>query len=195
MALPGYPPGMEATDAAPTTSIVVMGVSGSGKSTVAAGLVERLGWDFAEGDDFHPPENVAKMAAGMPLDDEDRWPWLRALAAWIGEHERAGRDDIVTCSALKRAYRDLLRDGHPSVWFAHVTVDAETLRERVQERTGHYMPPSLLDSQLATLEPLQDDEPGITVAGAGSPEEVVDEILAALEAQRDLRIESREGPS
>jgi gluconokinase len=186
---------MEATDAAPTTSIVVMGVSGSGKSTVAAGLVERLGWDFAEGDDFHPPENVAKMAAGMPLDDEDRRPWLRALAAWIGEHEQAGRDDIVTCSALKRAYRDLLRDGHPSVWFAHVTVDAETLRERVQKRTGHYMPPSLLDSQLATLEPLQDDEPGITVAGAGSPEEVVDEILAALEAQRDLRIESREGPS
>ena len=195
MAPPGYPPGMEATDAAPTTSIVVMGVSGSGKSTVAAGLVERLGWDFAEGDDFHPPENVAKMAAGMPLDDEDRWPWLRALAAWVGEHEQAGRDDIVTCSALKRAYRDLLRDGHPSVWFAYVTVDAETLRERVQKRTGHYMPPSLLDSQLATLEPLQDDEPGITVAGAGSPEEVVDEILAALEAQRDLRIESREGPS
>src|SRR5688500_8429764 len=110
-----------ATDGSPaTTSIVVMGVSGSGKSTVAAGLVERLGWEFAEGDDFHPRENVEKMRSGLPLDDDDRRPWLRSLADWIGEREQAGTSVVVTCSALKRSYRDVLRDGHPSVWFAHV---------------------------------------------------------------------------
>jgi gluconokinase len=183
---------MEASSATPITSVVVMGVSGSGKSTVAAELAERLGWAFAEGDDFHPAENVAKMRAGIPLDDDDRWPWLRALAAGIGEHEQAGRGDVVTCSALKRAYRDLLRDGHPSVWFAHVAVDADSLRERVEKRSGHYMPPSLLDSQLATLEPLQDDEPGVTVSGARSPEAAVDQILATLNEQRGLRIENRQ---
>jgi gluconokinase len=166
------------------TSIVVMGVSGSGKSTVAAGLVDRLGWDFAEGDDFHPKANVEKMRSGQPLDDDDRWPWLRTLAGWIGEHEQAGTSVIVTCSALKRSYRDLLRDGHPSVWFAHVTVDAELLRERVQKRAGHYMPPSLLESQLATLQPLQDDEQGVSVSGAGTPDAVVDEVLARLVADR-----------
>jgi gluconokinase len=178
-----------------TTTVVVMGVSGSGKSTVAAGLVDRLGCAFAEGDDFHPPANVAKMRAGMPLDDDDRWPWLRRLAAWIGEHEQAGRNAVVTCSALKRSYRDLLRDGHPSVWFAHVTVDADLLRDRVEQRTGHYMPPSLLDSQLATLEPLQDDEPGASISGAGTPDAVVEKLLTTLSTERCLRIENREAPS
>jgi len=186
---------MEASRGTPTTSVVVMGVSGSGKSTVAAGLVDRLGCEFAEGDDFHPAENVAKMRAGTPLDDDDRWPWLRTLAAWIGEHEQAGRSVVVTCSALKRSYRDLLSEGHPSVWFAHVTVDAQLLRDRVEQRTGHYMPPSLLDSQLATLEPLQDDEPGASISGAGSPDAVVDELLSTLAAERGVRIESREAPS
>jgi len=169
------------------TCIVVMGVSGSGKSTVAAGLVERLGWEFAEGDDFHPPANVEKMRSGTPLDDEDRWPWLRTLAGWIGEREQAGTSVVVTCSALKRVYRDLLRDGHPSVWFAHVTADRELLRERVEHRTGHYMPSSLLDSQLALLEPLQDDEPGAAISGAGAPEEVVAELLDELAAERGVR--------
>jgi gluconokinase len=177
---------MSEDDTGAPTTIVVMGVSGSGKSTVAAGLVDRLGWEFAEGDDFHPPANVAKMRNGVPLDDDDRWPWLRTLAAWIGEHEQAGKSAVVTCSALKRSYRDLLRDGHPSVWFAHVTADAEQIRDRVQRRTGHYMPPSLLDSQLATLEPLQDDEPGASVSGAGEPDEVVDALLATLRAERGL---------
>ena len=167
-----------------TTSVVVMGVSGTGKTTVATGVAERLGWEFAEGDEFHPAANVEKMRNGVPLDDDDRRPWLRALADWIGERERAGRSVVVTCSALKRSYRDLLRDGHPSVWFAHVTADRELLQRRVQERTGHYMPPSLLDSQLATLEPLEDDEPGVRVSGAGSPDDVVAEVLSVLAARR-----------
>lgn len=170
-----------------STTIVVMGVSGTGKSTVADGLVERLGWEFVEGDDLHPPANVAKMRSGSPLDDEDRWPWLRQLASWIGEREQAGRSAVITCSALKRSYRDLLRDGHPSVWFAHVTADAALLRERLQHRSGHYMPASLLDSQLATLEPLQDDEPGAAVSGAGAPDDVVEGLLAALGRDRGIR--------
>lgn len=179
-----YGRGMEPNAQVASTSIVVMGVSGSGKSTVALGLVERLGWKFAEGDDFHPESNVEKMRSGQPLDDEDRWPWLRSLAAWIGEHEQAGTPVVVTCSALKRSYRDLLRDGHPSVWFAHVTVDADLLRERVRQRTGHYMPSSLLESQLATLQPLGDDEPGTSVSGSGTPGAVVDDVLARLLAER-----------
>jgi gluconokinase len=186
---------MESNAQVRPTCIVVMGVSGSGKSTVAAGLVERLGWDFAEGDDFHPPANVEKMRSGTPLDDEDRWPWLRTLAGWIGEHEQAGTSAVVTCSALKRVYRDLLRDGHPSVWFAHVTADRELLRERVEHRPGHYMPSSLLESQLATLEPLQDDEPGASISGAGAPQDVVAHLLTALRAERSVQPGSREASS
>jgi gluconokinase len=175
-----------------TTTIVVMGVSGAGKSTVAAELVARLGWDFAEGDEFHPPENVEKMRAGIPLDDEDRWPWLRRLGDWIGEHEAAGRNAVVTCSALKRAYRDLLRDGHPSVWFAHVRAAPELIRDRVDQRTGHYMPPSLLGSQLSTLEPLQPDEPGAMASGVAPPAGVADEILTALSSERNLALPTQE---
>jgi gluconokinase len=175
---------MDADGTAPSTSIVVMGVSGSGKSTVAAGLVDRLGWEFAEGDDFHPRGNVEKMRNGVPLDDDDRRPWLRTLAAWIGEHEQAGASVVVTCSALKRSYRDILRDGHPSVWFAHVTADGDLIRERMERRTGHYMPSSLLDSQLATLEPLQEDEPGASISGAGDPAGVVTGLLDALRQER-----------
>jgi gluconokinase len=178
-----------------TTAVVVIGVSGSGKSTVAAGLVQRLGWDFAEGDEFHPPENVEKMRAGIPLTDDDRWPWLRRLADWMGEHERAGTDCIVTCSALKRSYRDLLCDGHPSVWFAHVTADPDLIRDRMSSRTGHYMPVSLLDSQLALLEPLADDEPGVRVSGAGESDAVVDDVLAALSRERGIRIPNRDASS
>lgn len=185
---------MSASGQPGTTTIIVMGVSGSGKSTVAATLVDRLGWEFAEGDDFHPAANVEKMRAGHPLDDDDRWPWLRSLAASIGEHEKAGRNVVVTCSALKRSYRDLLRDGHPSVWFAHVTATPELIHERIEHRTGHYMPASLLDSQLATLEPLADDEPGARVSGAGSPPSVVDELLAALDAERGLHLGTQHAP-
>lgn len=166
-----------------TTSIVVMGVSGSGKTSVAVELARRLGWEYIEGDDLHPKANVAKMAAGTPLDDEDRWPWLRRIAEVMGEHEAAGTSIILTCSALKRSYRDLLRDGHPSVWFAHVHASEEVLAERLAKRTGHYMPPSLLTSQLATLEPLA-DEPGRVIDGAGSLDHTVAGLLTDLRRER-----------
>jgi gluconokinase len=167
-----------------TTSIVVMGVSGSGKTSVAVELARRLGWDHIEGDDLHPEANVAKMHAGTPLDDEDRWPWLRRIAGVIGEHEAAGTSFLVTCSALKRSYRDLLRDGHPSVWFAHVNPSEAVLTDRLAKRTGHYMPPALLGSQLATLEPLADGEPGAAASAEVSVERTATELLAALQAER-----------
>jgi gluconokinase len=172
-----------------TTTIVVMGVSGSGKTSTAREITRQLGWEYIEGDDLHPAANVAKMAAGHPLDDEDRWPWLRSIAEVIGEHEAAGTNLIVTCSALKRSYRDLLREGHPSVWFAHVDVPREVLAERLAARQGHYMPPSLLDSQLATLEPLGEDEPGAVIPGKGPLDQTVAELL------RDLRKERGEAAS
>jgi gluconokinase len=164
-----------------TATLVVMGVSGTGKTTVATGLAHRLGWVFAEGDDFHAAANVAKMHAGMPLTDDDRWPWLRRLASWIGEREAAGENAILTCSALKRAYRDVLVAGHPSVCFVHVTASTETIRRRLEHRRGHYMPASLLDSQLAALEPLQPDEPGFTLSGDGERDEVVAAVIARLD--------------
>jgi gluconokinase len=167
-----------------TRTLVVMGVSGVGKTSVAAAIVARTGWAFAEGDDLHPEANRAKMAAGTPLDDEDRWPWLRRVAAWIGEQEAAGRDAVVTCSALKRSYRDLLCDGHPSVRFVHLLAPPDLLQSRVDNRRGHYMPPALLGSQLATLEPLQPDEPGFAVDTDRSAEDVADEVLAHITAQR-----------
>jgi gluconokinase len=172
----------------PVVSVVVMGVTGSGKTTVATEVARRLGWEFTEGDDHHPPANVEKMRAGTPLDDDDRRPWLQELAAWIGAHEAEGRSCVLTCSALKRRYRDLLRDGHPSVWFAHVSGPQELITERVTARQGHYMPPSLVPSQFATLEPLGDDEPGRLVPASGSPEQVVDDLLADLAADRGITV-------
>jgi gluconokinase len=161
-----------------------MGVTGTGKSTVMAALAGRLGWPTAEGDDFHSPANVAKMRAGTPLTDADRRPWLEAIAVWIGEREAAGENAIVTCSALRRAYRDLLRRDHPSVWFAHLEASPTVLAERLERRRGHYMPPSLLASQLDTLEPLEPDEPGAPVAAARDPGVIVAEILARLEGRQ-----------
>jgi gluconokinase len=161
--------------------IVVMGVSGSGKTTLARGIADRMGWEFLEGDELHPAANVEKMSAGIPLDDEDRWPWLRAIGAWIDERAEAGHSGVLTCSALKRAYRDLLADGRPGVRFCHVQVDAHVIEERIAARRGHYMPPSLLPSQLKTLEPLAPDERGVVVSADSDPEEMVREAMRRLD--------------
>ena len=160
--------------------IVVMGVSGSGKSTVAARLAERLGCEWADGDAFHSAASVAKMSAGIPLDDEDRRPWLRAVAAWIGERERAGRGAVVAASALKRAYRDVLRAASPHVTFVHLAGAPERIAARTHARTGHFMPERLLASQYAILEPLGADEPGVTLDVSAPVDAIVEAALAAV---------------
>jgi gluconokinase len=159
--------------------LVVMGVSGSGKSTVAGVLAGRLGWDLAEGDDMHPAANVAKMAAGHPLDDADRRPWLADVAAWIQEHTGTGRPGLVTCSALKRSYRDVLRGDH--VVFVYLAGTREQIAHRITARRGHYMPASLLESQLQTLEVPGPDENAITIDAAGTPDHQADEIIRRLQ--------------
>ena len=158
-----------------------MGVSGSGKSTIAALLADRLGWDFAEGDSFHPAANVEKMSAGVPLTDADRRPWLDAIAEWIDRELEAGRDGVVTCSALKRSYRDRLR--RPGVRFVFLDPSRDELERRLAGRAGHYMPASLLDSQLTALEPPTPDEHVITLSG-DDPQRSVARIVAALETRR-----------
>jgi len=157
-----------------------MGVTGTGKSTLARALAERLDWRFAEGDDLHPPANVAKMRSGRPLTDDDRRPWLQRVADWIGERESADVDAVVTCSALKRSYRDLLSAGHPTVRFCHLTAPPELLEQRLRARRGHYMPASQLDDQLTTLELLGPDEPGFTIPADGTIERVLARALQAL---------------
>jgi gluconokinase len=139
-----------------------------------------MGWQFAEGDDFHSAANVEKMHQGHPLTDEDRWPWLEAIGSWISDQVAAGASAVVTCSALRRAYRDLLREKCPAVRFLHVTAMPGTIRERIEHRSGHYMPASLLPSQLATLEPLEPDEPGVEIASEGSAHDVLRRALDAL---------------
>ncbi len=165
--------------------VVVMGVSGSGKSTVAKGLSTVLGWEFAEGDAFHPEDNVEKMKHGVPLTDEDRWPWLDSIGDWISGKESRGESAVVTCSALRRVYRDLLRKGRPHVRFLHITAPADVILDRMEHRPGHYMPPSLLPSQLATLEPLENDEPGVVITNEGSAAEVLDRALRALGRRKE----------
>ncbi|WP_433528008.1 gluconokinase [Micromonospora sp. CA-263727] len=146
-----------------TRHVVVMGVSGAGKTTVARGIAALTGLAFAEADEFHSEANVARMRAGVPLDDDDRWPWLRALAGWMADRHREGVSTVLACSALKRSYRDVLRQGPPSVDFVHLAGPTEVIRERMSLRSDHYMPASLLDSQTATLEPLWPDERGVVL--------------------------------
>jgi gluconokinase len=165
--------------------LVVMGVSGTGKSTVGQALARDLGYPFAEGDDFHSAANVAKMHAGHPLTDEDRTPWLRSISDWIGEREQAGTGGVVTCSALKRSYRDELLAGHPDVRFICLVGDHELLLSRLQGRQGHFMPASLLDSQLATFEALQPDEPGGVVDVSGTPAQTEAAALALADVGAD----------
>lgn len=155
-------------DRSGTWHLVVMGVSGSGKTTVARGIAHATGLAFAEADDFHPPSNVAKMRAGIPLTDADRWQWLHDLAAWMAGHAAQDRSTVVACSALRRAYRDVLAGGPPSIDFVHFAGETALIRQRLSIRAGHYMPASLLDSQIDTLEELQPDEPGV-VLDVGAP--------------------------
>ncbi|WKK71143.1 gluconokinase [Rathayibacter oskolensis] len=159
-------------------AIVVMGVSGSGKSTVAALLAGQLGWSFLEGDDLHPQANVAKMAAGTPLTDDDRAPWLAEIARTVDERIDAGGSVVITCSALRRRYRDVLR--RPDLVFVHLAGSREVVASRLASRLDHFMPTTLLDSQFGTLEPLGADERHLTVDVGRAPEEEVAEIVETL---------------
>lgn len=174
---------MQAPRSAPI--VVVMGVSGAGKTAVGAALAHRLGWRFQEGDALHPPENVAKMRAGIPLDDADRAPWLRAVAAGIDEWRERGEAGVVTCSALKRKYRDMILGDRPGgkrtgVGLVYLTAPPALIAERLAGRHGHFMPASLLDSQFAALEPPGPDENALTVAVDAPVETIVERIIAAL---------------
>ena len=167
-----------------TASVVVMmGVAGAGKSTVAKLLADDLRWDFADGDDFHQAVSVAKMAAGEPLTDSDRQTWLGDIARWIDDEIAAGRSGVVACSALKRAYRDKLR--RPEVLFVYLSVPRDVLESRLTNRPEHFMPATLLDSQLAALEPPTDDERALTINAVEDPRRNVQEIRAQLAADAD----------
>jgi gluconokinase len=154
-----------------------MGVSGAGKSTVARLLADRLGWPMAEADEFHPAANIEKMSAGTPLTDADRAPWLAAIRDWITE---AGGSTVVTCSALKRAYRDVLREAGARVRFLFLDGAGDVIGDRMSQRAGHFMPPSLLRSQLDALEPLQSDEDGATADVRETPEAIVEHAVVRL---------------
>jgi gluconokinase len=159
------------------TIIVVIGPAGSGKSTVAAELGRRLGWPVADGDDFHPAASIEKMRLGQPLSDDDRLPWLAAIGRRIDEQAAANRPAIAACSALRRRYRDMLRDGRDGVWFACLDVSREELARRVGRRQGHFMPASLVEDQLKVLELLGSDEPGIVVDASQPLETVLASII------------------
>lgn len=167
-----------------TRHVVVMGVSGSGKTTVARGIAELTGLLFAEADDFHSRANVEKMTRGMPLDDADRWPWLCDLADWMVQRAAEGRSTVIACSALRRAYRDVLAGSPPSVDFVHLDGSPQVIRARLSSRAGHFMPAALLDSQLATLEPLQRDERGVALDVSLPPEELVAMAVTRLRLPR-----------
>jgi gluconokinase len=173
------------TETALNPVLVIMGVSGSGKSTVAGLLADRLGWDFAEGDDLHPAANVAKMQAGEPLTDEDRWPWLESVAGWIRQHTASGTPGIITCSALKRRYRDVLRgDG---VVFVFLDGSRDRISDRLASRRGHFMPAALLDSQFEALEAPTADETALTLSASSAPPDEVQEIIDRLRLDPDRR--------
>lgn len=167
--------------------VVVMGVSGCGKSTVAAALHDRLGWPWVDGDDLHPATNVESMRAGHPLTDAQRRPWLDRIVAWTAEHDAAGESTIVTCSALRRSYRDRLRAAPGRTRFIHLSGSPGLLAERLSAREGHFMPASLLPSQLATLEPLGPDEDAVVVDIAWPPAQQLDASLAFLGPRADIR--------
>jgi gluconokinase len=161
-------------------ALIVMGVSGSGKSTIADELADRIGWRYEDGDKFHPASNVAKMKAGHPLTDQDRWPWLRAIADEIDRACQTGEHIVIACSALKRAYRDILVHGRSDVRIVYLKGTQELIAGRLALRKGHFMPAGLLDSQFATLEPPVDSENPLTVSIDASVETIVDNIVHQL---------------
>ncbi len=161
-----------------------MGVSGVGKSTIAEGLAAKLGWKFQEGDELHPPSNVQKMHANIPLTDADRAPWLAAIKHWIDERLDAREPGLVTCSALKRKYRDFLVDGRENVRILYLHSEKRAIEDRISHRTGHFMPASMLESQLRTLEEPTADENPIIVEVAETVEGTVNEVCRALAEQR-----------
>lgn len=160
--------------------IVVMGVSGSGKSSVGELLADRLGVEYADADSFHPDTSVAKMSAGVPLTDEDRWPWLERIGSWLVEREQNGA--VATCSALKRSHRDVLRRNAADVWFVHCSASEELIKSRLDKRRNHFMPASLLRSQFEELQPPEADERAVVVDVSRPIEDVVDTCLSALAA-------------
>jgi gluconokinase len=160
--------------------VILAGVSGSGKTTVGRLLADRMGWPFADGDSFHPAANVAKMAAGIPLTDDDRWPWLAAIGAWMDARIAAGGSGVVACSALKRRYRDFLLDGRPDVRLVFLDVGRDEDLARLRARRGHFFPAGLLDSQFADLEPPAPDEGALVLAARETPDALVSAIISGL---------------
>jgi gluconokinase len=169
----------------PPCALIVMGVSGSGKTTIAAKLAERLGWTFEDGDRFHPASNVAKMRAGQPLTDEDRWPWLQAIADEIDRVARNSGRVVIACSALKRAYRDLLVHGRDDVRIVFLDGTKALIADRLARRKGHFMPPGLLDSQFTALERPVENEHPITVSIDAPVEVIVQNIVAQLQRHNE----------
>jgi gluconokinase len=175
--------------------LIVAGVSGSGKTTVGAMLAGRLGWRFADADEFHPAANIEKMRAGIPLTDDDRRPWLRALAAWMDERIARRESAVLTCSALKRSYRDTLLGGRPQAEMIFLAVDREVLTRRLAARHGHFFPGQLLGTQLDALEPPQPDEHVLSIVPADSPADTVASIIAVLWPGDSSSTSARSGAS
>ena len=169
---------MEQRQPSQSPAVIVMGVSGCGKSTVGTALAALLGVPFADGDGFHPPANVAKMSAGIPLDDWDRWPWLDSIGAWAAAPENAGA--VIACSALSRRYRDRLRAAGAHLYFIHLDAPLHVIANRVALRDDHFMPASLVESQFRALEPLDADEPGTTLNAQQELERLVEDALVAV---------------
>jgi gluconokinase len=165
--------------------VIVAGVSGSGKTTVGSMLAGRLGWRFADADGFHPAANIAKMRAGLPLTDEDRRPWLRAIGAWMDERIEAGESAVVTCSALKRSYRDALLRGRPQARLVFLAVDRDLVARRLTARHGHFFPLRLLDSQFEALEPVGPGERAVSIVPADDPAQTVADIIAVFRLGAD----------
>jgi len=176
---PALPPG-------PATVLVMMGVSGTGKTTVGEALARRLGWTFQEGDEFHPPANIAKMKSGQPLDDADRAPWLALVAAWISDELAKGRSAVITCSALKRSYRSAIIGGRSDVVLVYLEGPQALIARRIGARRGHFMPPSLLASQFADLQPPAASEDAIVVDVDQPVAAQVDDIVAELALRRGV---------